>query len=62
MTSFDVEWVLKELEAWRESQPEGKLRWEHMERVSGFLRQTLLAKPEIAETFLATKLALATRR
>jgi hypothetical protein len=62
MTSSDVEWVLKELEAWREGQREGKLRWEQMERVSGCSRQTLLAKPVIAETFLATKFVLATRR
>lgn len=58
MALIDVEYVLKELEAWREGQRGSRLVWELLEKTSGFSRQALSAKPEIATAFGATKLAL----
>jgi len=58
MALADVEYVLKELEAWRAGQRGSRLVWELLEKASGFSRQALSAKTEISEAFAETKLAL----
>ena len=59
MTGIDLQYAVKELAAWRDGQRGSKLSWSLLEKSTGFSRQTLCSKPEIATGYAAAKLALA---
>lgn len=59
MTAIDLQYTLKELEAWRDGQRGRKLAWNLLEMATGFSRQTLSAKPEIKAAYDVAKSALA---
>ena len=59
MTDTDMQYAVKELEAWRDGHRGSKLSWSLLEKSTGFSRQTLCSKPEIATGYAAAKLALA---
>jgi hypothetical protein len=54
----DIQLTLYELDAWEHGERGKKLTWDILERLSGFSRQTLWAKPEIKNRFEAVKEAL----
>ncbi len=58
MALTDVEYVLKELKAWREGQRGSRLVWEILAKSSGFSRQALSGKTEIADAYAETQVAL----
>lgn len=59
MADTDIQYALKELEAWRDGQRGSKLSWGILEKLMGFSRQALSAKPKIKEAYDDTKAALA---
>jgi hypothetical protein len=58
MTEQDIQYVIKELEAWRDGARGKSLTWALLEKVSGFSRQTLSNKAGIAEKYEEAKTAL----
>lgn len=59
MTASDLQYALKELEAWRDGQRGRRLSWNLLEKATGFSRQTLCVKPELASLYAEAKSALA---
>lgn len=55
MKPEDVQSVLYELDAWEQGEHGKKLAWDILERLSGFSRQSLWAKPEIKNRFESVK-------
>lgn len=51
MSAEDIQKVLHELDAWCRRERTGRLRWRHLEDVSGFTRQALSSHSEIAVRF-----------
>lgn len=60
MSDTDVQYALKELEAWANGQRGSRLTWYLLEKATGFSRQTLYAREGIAKAFSTAKKALAT--
>ena len=58
MSSEDVSYAVKELNAWRDHQRGRKLSWNLLEKSIGFSRQALCTKPAIAAAFDEAKKAL----
>jgi len=58
MSTADIQYAVRELQAWSEGQRGPKLSWELMEKVTGFRRQSLSAKREIANAFGEAKKSL----
>lgn len=58
MSSEDVSYAVKELNAWRDHQRGRKLSWSLLEKSVGFSRQALCTKPDIAAAFDEAKKAL----
>lgn len=59
MTASDIQYALKELDAWRDGGRGSKLAWNLLEKSIGFSRQTLCTKPEIKSAYDIAKSALA---
>ena len=55
MKPEDVQSILYELDAWEQGERGKKLAWDILERLSGFSRQSLWAKPEIKNRFESVK-------
>lgn len=55
MTDVDVKFVLAELAAWQRGERGTKLTWHAIARTSGFSRQALFARKDIAAAFSAAK-------
>ena len=55
MKPEDVQSILYELDAWEQGERGKKLAWDILERLSGFSRQSLWAKPEIKNRFDSVK-------
>lgn len=55
MSAADIQNVLHELDAWCRRERPGRLSWRHLETFSGFTRQALSGRDEIAERFGAAK-------
>lgn len=47
MTEKDIIFILYELDSWQNGERSNKLTWDVLERLSGYSRQSLWAKPEI---------------
>lgn len=47
MTEKDILFILYELDSWKNGERSNKLTWDVLERLSGYSRQSLWAKPEI---------------
>ena len=58
MSAADVQYAVKELQAWGAGQRSAKLSWRLIEKITGFSRQSLSAKPDIAKAFDAAKKSL----
>lgn len=54
----DVRIILRELERWQSGVLVGELTWSVLEKLSGFSRQALHARPEIKAAYQAAKIAL----
>ena len=58
MSAADVQHAVRELQAWGDGQRSAKLSWRLIEKITGFSRQSLSAKPDIAKAFDAAKRSL----
>lgn len=58
MKPEDLQSILYELDAWEQGERGKKLAWDILERLSGFSRQSLWAKPEIKKRFESVKESL----
>lgn len=59
MSDTDIQYALKELDAWRDGLRGSRLTWNLLEKSTGFSRQTLSGKPSIANSFGVAKESLA---
>lgn len=57
MSAVDSQKVLHELDAWCRRERAGRLSWRYLEEFSGFTRQALSSRKEIAERFGEAKAA-----
>ena len=62
MSGADVQYAVRELQAWGEGQRGAKLTWQLMEKVTGFRRQSLSKRTEIKNAFNAAKDSLSVGR
>jgi len=60
MSKTDVDYAIKEFQAWAGGQRGSKLTWKLMEKATGFKRQSLWSNEDIYEKYLKAKEALAT--
>lgn len=58
MTEVDVKFVLAELAAWQRGERGTKLTWHAIARTSGFSRQALFARKDVAKAFNDAKSTL----
>ncbi|MFN4350536.1 MAG: hypothetical protein ACK4F6_07005 [Hylemonella sp.] len=58
MSEADLQYAIKELEAWRDGERGVRLAWNLLEKSTGFSRQTLSSKSEIKSAYDAAKESL----
>lgn len=59
MSSADIQFAKKEIEAWRDRQRGARVTWRLLEKSIGFSRQAMAAKEELAQLYRDAKNALA---